>query len=66
VIRVFIFIGFNRLVDFKPFLKSSLHPSIRKYLDGILFKQYEIIDGILNWNHYDMIFPNGDLHDVNI
>ena len=31
-IRVFFNDGFNRLVDFKPFLDSSLHPSIKKYL----------------------------------
>jgi len=61
-IRVFFNDGFNRLVDFKPFLESSLHPSIRKYLDETLFKQYEIIDGNLNWNDYDMIFPVADLH----
>ena len=61
-IRVFFNDGFNRLVDFKPFLESSLHPSIRKYLDETLFIQFEIIDGNLNWNDYDMIFPIEDLH----
>lgn len=65
-IRVFYNDGFNRLVDFKPFLESSLHPSIRKYLDETLFKQFEIIDGNLNWNDYDMIFPVGDLHEGKI
>ncbi len=65
-IRVFFNDGFNRLVDFKPFLESSLHPSIRKYLDETLFVQFEIIDGNLNWNDYDMIFPVGDLHEGKI
>jgi DUF971 family protein len=32
-IRIYFNDGVNRLVDFKPFLESSLHPSIRKYLD---------------------------------
>jgi hypothetical protein len=65
-IRIFFNDGFNRLVDFKPFLESSLHPSIRKYLDETLFVQFEIIDGNLNWNDYDMIFPVGDLHEGKI
>jgi hypothetical protein len=58
--------GINRLVDFKPFLKASLHPSIRKYLDEQLFKQFELIDGNLNWNDYDLIFPIDELHEGKI
>lgn len=54
--------GTNRLVDFKPFLESSLHPSIQKYMDEILFKDYQIVNGNLNWNDYDMIFPIEDLY----
>ncbi len=65
-IRVFFNDGTNRLVDFKPFLEASLHRSIRKYLDEPLFKQFEIIDGNLNWNDYDMIFPIVDLHEGKI
>ena len=65
-IRVFFNDGFNRLVDFKPFLESSLHPSIRKYLDETMFNQFEIIDGNLNWNDYDMIFPISDLREGKI
>ena len=61
-IRILFNDGFNRLVDFKPFLESSLHPSIRKYLDEKRFKQFKIIDGNLNWNDYDLIFPIDDLY----
>ena len=60
-IRIYFKNGFNRLVDFKPFLESSVHPSIRKYLDEDYFKQFNIIDGNLNWNDYDLIFPVDDL-----
>jgi len=60
-IRVFFSDGSNKLVDFKPFLESALHPSIRKYLDEAKFKDYKIVDGNLNWNDYDLIFPIGDL-----
>lgn len=62
-IRIFFNDGFNRLVDFKTFLESSLHPSIRKYLDENRFKQFDIVDGNLNWNDYDLIFPVSDLYE---
>jgi hypothetical protein len=53
---------FSNVVDFKPFLKRSFHPSIRKYLDEVLFQQFEVRDGNINWNDYDMIFPIEDLY----
>ena len=65
-IRVFFVDGSERLIDFKSFLESSLHPSIRKYLDEKKFKQFKIVEGNLNWNDYDLIFPIDDLHKGNI
>ena len=61
-IRILFSDGFSRQVDFKSFLESSLHPSIRKYLDEGKFKTYQIVDGNLNWNDYDLIFPLEDLY----
>lgn len=61
-IRIYFNDGANRLVDFKPFLESSLHPSIRKYLNEKLFAKFDIVDGNLNWNDYDLIFPVNDLY----
>ena len=61
-IRLFFSDGIIRLVDFKPFLETSMHPSIRKYLDETKFKQFQITDGNLNWNNYDLIFPVDDLY----
>lgn len=61
-IRIVFNDGVNRLVDFKSFLENSYHPSIRKYLDKVKFKEFEIIDGNLNWNDYDLIFPIYDLY----
>lgn len=52
----------ERIVDFKPFLKKSLHPSIKKYLDKNQFSKFQIVDGNLNRNDYDMIFPLWNLH----
>ncbi|AEL24196.1 DUF2442 domain-containing protein [Cyclobacterium marinum] len=54
--------GKERLIDFKPFLSKSLHPSIKKYLDENKFSNFSLIDGNLNWNDYDLIFPISDLH----
>jgi hypothetical protein len=54
--------GSEKLVDFKPFLAKSQHPSIKKYLDETLFEKFNIIDGNLNWNDYDLIFPISDLY----
>jgi len=62
-IHVFFSDGFNRLVDFRPFLETSLHPSIRKYFEEERFKEFEVIDGNLNWNNYDLIFPIDDLYN---
>lgn len=58
--------GNEKLVDFKPFLLKSLHPSIKKYLDENEFSNFSLTDGNLNWNDYDMIFPLSDLYNGKI
>jgi len=58
--------GVNKLVDFKAFLESSIHPSIRKYLEEAKFEKFDIIDGNLNWNDYDLLFPIYDLYQGRI
>ncbi len=62
-VRILFSDGVNLLVDFKPFLESSLHPAIKKYLNELNFKNFKIIDGNLNWNDYDMIFPINNLYE---
>ncbi len=52
----------EKIINFKPFLLNSLHPSIRKYLNEEIFKKFDIIDGNLNWNDYGLIFPISDLY----
>jgi hypothetical protein len=42
---------------------SSVHPSVRKYLDEDQFSKFQIIDGNLNWNDYDLIFPIWELYN---
>ena len=65
-IRVKFSDGIERLVDFKPFLSKSLHPSIKKYLDENQFSNFNLTDGNLNWNDYEMIFPIWDLYNGKI
>ena len=58
--------GLENVVDFELFLSNSQHPSIRKYLDLKKFKQFQIVNGNLNWNDYDMIFPLTELRNGKI
>jgi DUF971 family protein len=53
-------------IDFFPFLSNSLNPLIRKYLDEKIFKAYELDDGDLEWNDYDLCFPIADLYENTI
>ena len=54
--------GHSKLVDFKPFLQQAKHPAIQKYLDEQQFKTFQIKDGNLDWNDFDMCFPLEDLY----
>jgi hypothetical protein len=58
--------GTEKVVDFKPFLSKSNHPSIKKYLDENKFSDFSLTDGNLNWNDYDLIFPIIDLYSGKI
>lgn len=55
-----------QLIDFYPFLDSSLNPHIRKYLDINEFKKFKINEGDLEWNDYDLCFPIADLYENKI
>ena len=66
IIRIDFNDNVSRKVDFKPFLKQALHPSIRKYLNESKFQQFTIIDGNLNWNDYELIFPLEELYNGEI
>ncbi len=61
VIRIHFKNGIEKVVDFKPFISNSSHPAIRKYLQKKLFRKFEILNGNLSWNDYDLIFPVSDL-----
>lgn len=53
-------------IDFKEFLSRSSPPEIRKYLDQDLFSTFEVKDGNVIWNDYDLIFPLADLYSGKI
>lgn len=58
--------GVENIIDFKPFLNQSMHPSIKKYLKKESFLNFQIVNGNLNWNDYDLIFPISQLYDGTI
>ncbi len=58
--------GVEQIIDFGPFLSNSLNPFINKYLDINEFKKYELDNGDLEWNDYDLCFPVADLYENNI
>ena len=66
VVRVRFNDNTEKAVDFKPFLKNSHHPSIKKYLDESRFKTFKIKDGNLDWNDFDLCFPIFDLYQNSI
>jgi len=54
--------GSERVVDFEPFLRRSKHPQIQSYLNPDRFKQFQIVDGNLDWNDFELCFPLMDLY----
>ena len=56
----------SQIIDFYPFLSGSLNPLIRKYLSPNEFAKFEIDDGDLEWNDYDLCFPIADLYENRI
>ncbi|MCP5098228.1 MAG: DUF2442 domain-containing protein [Chloroflexi bacterium] len=56
----------ERIVDFEPFLRKSLNPMIRKYLNLNKFQNFTVTYGDLFWNDYDLCFPIADLYEGRI
>ena len=55
--------GHEQTVNFEPFLSSAKHPEIRKYLDLDLFRAFRVVNGDLDWNDFDLVFPIIDLYE---
>jgi hypothetical protein len=58
--------GKTTRVEFKKFLEAASHPEIRKYLDSKNFSEFELKDGNVIWNDYELIFPISDLYSGEI
>ena len=54
--------GTRQNVNFEPFLKKSMHPEIRSYLNLEKFKQFRVEYGDLIWGDYELCFPVKDLY----
>ncbi|MGY0219379.1 DUF2442 domain-containing protein [Endozoicomonadaceae bacterium StTr2] len=54
--------GHTQRIDFAPFIFLSGHPVIEAYQDMGRFLGYKLLDGNLNWDDYNMIFPVKDLY----
>ncbi|MCX6582956.1 MAG: DUF2442 domain-containing protein [Candidatus Aminicenantes bacterium] len=56
----------ERVIDFGPFLKVSINPMTRKFLDINEFRKFKVEYGDLIWNDYEMCFPIMDLYEGDI
>jgi hypothetical protein len=54
--------GAKSEVDLSSFLRNPPNPLFQKYLQKKNFKQFQIVNGNLNWNDYEMIFPIAQLY----
>lgn len=54
--------GHVATIDFGPFLRGSLNPETRRFLDEKRFKRFSLTHGNLVWGDYEMCFPIEDLY----
>lgn len=58
--------GFERVIDFEPFLTSSRNPQIHEYLQPDKFAGYRLEHGDLVWGDYDLCFSIANLYEGHI
>ena len=58
--------GHVSVVDFGPFLRESLNPETRLFLDLQRFGSFSVVHGNLVWGDYAMCFPVEDLYEGRI
>ena len=61
-LKVFFDDGSSQTVDLSEFLENPPNPIYKKYLKEKNLKKFQIINGNLNWNDYEMIFPVANLY----
>jgi hypothetical protein len=55
--------GHVSVVDFGPFLRSSLNPETRGFVRQERFRRFSLLHGNLVWGDYAMCFPIADLYE---
>ena len=58
--------GHVSTVDFGPFLRGSLNPETRRFLDETRFQRFSLTHGNLVWGDHEMCFPIEDLYEGRI
>jgi hypothetical protein len=59
--------GIQKKVNFGNFLKKSMHPTIRSYLDEKKFRMFTVENGNIVWGkNLDLIFPLEQLYEGKI
>lgn len=58
--------GKEQVVDFEPFLRRSLNPMIRQYLESERFQRFSVEHGDLFWGDFELCFPIADLYEGRI
>lgn len=58
--------GHVAVIDFGPFLRSSLNPDTRRFLESKRFGKFSLVHGNLVWGDYEMCFPVEDLYKGDI
>ena len=56
----------TKVIDFEPFLQKARNPMTRKFLNLTEFKNFNLENGEVNWNDYELCFPIWDLHEGRI
>jgi hypothetical protein len=58
--------GHVSIVDFDGFLRSSLNPETREFLNEARFRKFSLVHGNLVWGDYEMCFSLEDLYNGTI
>ncbi len=53
-------------VSFETFLRKSSNPMITKYLKEDNFRNFNITNGDIEWNDFELCFPIWDIYEGNI
>jgi hypothetical protein len=55
--------GHASTVDLGPFLRASMNPETRRFLNARRFRDFHLLHGNIVWGDYEMCFPIEDLYE---